>query len=325
MTGLDYAMNRHYDSQQGRFTQVDPVEMWAVSLGDPQSLNLYSYVGNDSVNRIDPDGLFWGKLFRAIGKAFRWIGVAVSVALIVVGVSLIGTPFLGGLAIAMIISGGLGLASQFAPRPVKIVIGLAAAFLGIPVGGIDTLLGFAPFGNGTTESGEGSIFSRLVGLGALILHFDKKKKKKYKTAQQAAIAILKEINARSISINKEIAGFICKNKDGTYIPSTPQVIGSHGGGININCPNNTQLAGIYHTHAAHDPNLVSQSGNGNEVFSRLGDMSAANGLNVPNWMSSPSGHIYRYDPVGPGLPDGRSSDVSSLYGRASIRRGGKKR
>ena len=24
-TGLDYALNRHYDSQQGRFTQVDPI------------------------------------------------------------------------------------------------------------------------------------------------------------------------------------------------------------------------------------------------------------------------------------------------------------
>ncbi len=26
-TGLDYAYDRHYDSQQGRFTQVDPIGM----------------------------------------------------------------------------------------------------------------------------------------------------------------------------------------------------------------------------------------------------------------------------------------------------------
>src|SRR5882762_8031323 len=38
-TGLDYAVNRHYDSQQGRFTQVDPIGMSAVSLVDPQSLD----------------------------------------------------------------------------------------------------------------------------------------------------------------------------------------------------------------------------------------------------------------------------------------------
>src|SRR5205807_2109186 len=31
-TKLDYAVNRHYDSQQGRFTQVDPVGMGSVSL-----------------------------------------------------------------------------------------------------------------------------------------------------------------------------------------------------------------------------------------------------------------------------------------------------
>jgi RHS repeat-associated protein len=35
---LDYAVNRHYDSQQGRFTQVDPARMSATSLADPQTL-----------------------------------------------------------------------------------------------------------------------------------------------------------------------------------------------------------------------------------------------------------------------------------------------
>jgi RHS repeat-associated protein len=62
-TGLDYAVNRHYDSQQGRFTQVDPIGMKASTLVDPQSLNLYSYVGNDPVNHMDPDGLFSRKSF----------------------------------------------------------------------------------------------------------------------------------------------------------------------------------------------------------------------------------------------------------------------
>ena len=62
-TGLDYAINRHYDAVQGRFTQVDPIGMEAVSLDDPQSLNLYAYCGNDPVNRLDPDGLFSLKNF----------------------------------------------------------------------------------------------------------------------------------------------------------------------------------------------------------------------------------------------------------------------
>ncbi len=56
-TGLDYAVNRHYDSGQSRFTQVDPIGMSATSLANPQSLNLYAYVENQPTNFIDPDGL----------------------------------------------------------------------------------------------------------------------------------------------------------------------------------------------------------------------------------------------------------------------------
>ncbi|MBA3352493.1 MAG: RHS repeat-associated core domain-containing protein [Blastocatellia bacterium] len=69
LTGLDYAINRTYDSKQGRFTQVDPIGMAAASLGAPQTLNLYTYCGNDPVNRVDPSGLFWGW----IKKFFSWI------------------------------------------------------------------------------------------------------------------------------------------------------------------------------------------------------------------------------------------------------------
>jgi len=85
-TGLDYAVNRHYDSQQGRFTQVDPIGIQAASLGDPQSLNMYTYCGNDPVNRVDPDGLFWGKLWRAIKKIIssKWFQIALAIAFIVI-------------------------------------------------------------------------------------------------------------------------------------------------------------------------------------------------------------------------------------------------
>ena len=53
LTGLDYAVNRSYDSGQGRFTQVDPIGMQAANLGNPQSLNLYVYCVNDPINHID--------------------------------------------------------------------------------------------------------------------------------------------------------------------------------------------------------------------------------------------------------------------------------
>ena len=88
-TGLDYAVNRTYDSKQGRFTQVDPIGIKASNLEVPQTLNLYNYCGNDPINRTDPDGLFWG----AIGKFFRKIAsfitkvlsnIAVQIAVLVI-------------------------------------------------------------------------------------------------------------------------------------------------------------------------------------------------------------------------------------------------
>jgi RHS repeat-associated protein len=58
-TGLDYAVNRYYDPHQGRFTQVDPLELAVITIGNPQSHNLYSYIQNDPVNATDPMGLLW--------------------------------------------------------------------------------------------------------------------------------------------------------------------------------------------------------------------------------------------------------------------------
>jgi RHS repeat-associated protein len=55
-TGNDYAGARYYTNARGRWLSVDPV------LGDvsnPQRLNRYSYVGNDPVNIVDPDGMEW--------------------------------------------------------------------------------------------------------------------------------------------------------------------------------------------------------------------------------------------------------------------------
>jgi RHS repeat-associated protein len=53
-TGVDYALFRDYDSRQGRFMSAD---LLAGNLDAPQSLNRYSYVGDDPINRMDPLGL----------------------------------------------------------------------------------------------------------------------------------------------------------------------------------------------------------------------------------------------------------------------------
>ncbi|HEX2715232.1 MAG TPA: RHS repeat-associated core domain-containing protein, partial [Candidatus Acidoferrales bacterium] len=52
-SGNDYAVQRYYANRLGRFMIPDPL-MGAAS--EPQSLNRYSYVADDPINRVDPRG-----------------------------------------------------------------------------------------------------------------------------------------------------------------------------------------------------------------------------------------------------------------------------
>jgi len=60
LTGFDYAVNRYYSSQWGRFLSPDP-QSRSVDPGNPQTWNRYSYVENDPTNISDPTGLWPGK------------------------------------------------------------------------------------------------------------------------------------------------------------------------------------------------------------------------------------------------------------------------
>jgi RHS repeat-associated protein len=53
-SGLDQAVFRYDSTRVGRFTSPDPL---AGSIGDPQSLNRYTYVANNPVSLVDPLGL----------------------------------------------------------------------------------------------------------------------------------------------------------------------------------------------------------------------------------------------------------------------------
>ncbi|MEJ2082306.1 MAG: RHS repeat-associated core domain-containing protein [Acidobacteriota bacterium] len=55
-SGLDYFGARYYASAHGRWMSVDPVVR---QQADPQSLNRYSYVRSDPMNKIDVDGRLW--------------------------------------------------------------------------------------------------------------------------------------------------------------------------------------------------------------------------------------------------------------------------
>jgi RHS repeat-associated protein len=55
-SNLDDFEARFYSSQFGRFISVDPVKVTPGRMQDPQQFNLYSYVRNNPLRYIDPDG-----------------------------------------------------------------------------------------------------------------------------------------------------------------------------------------------------------------------------------------------------------------------------
>lgn len=55
-TGLDHTWFRKNENAAGRWTSPDPY-LGSMELGDPQSLNRYSYVVNQPTNFVDPSGL----------------------------------------------------------------------------------------------------------------------------------------------------------------------------------------------------------------------------------------------------------------------------
>jgi RHS repeat-associated protein len=64
-TGLDYFGARYFASMQGRFTSADPMLRSGKPI-EPQSWNRYSYVDNNPLIYIDPDGLIKRSFFGRI-------------------------------------------------------------------------------------------------------------------------------------------------------------------------------------------------------------------------------------------------------------------
>ncbi len=54
---LDYFLARYYSAGLGRFTSVDPISKSAAHIADPRKWNRFTYVLNNPLGSIDPDGL----------------------------------------------------------------------------------------------------------------------------------------------------------------------------------------------------------------------------------------------------------------------------
>jgi len=90
-TGLNYMMARYQDPNRGQFLSQDPM-FWQVGnakvgramLNDPQSMNSYSYAGNNPIINKDPLGLWykefitgqqsWSSFSGEVGEAANYLG-----------------------------------------------------------------------------------------------------------------------------------------------------------------------------------------------------------------------------------------------------------
>jgi len=76
-SGLDMFGARYYGSSLGRFMTPDwaakPAAVPYAVFGNPQSLNLYSYVGNNPLAHADPDGHCWpaASCYQALANALN--------------------------------------------------------------------------------------------------------------------------------------------------------------------------------------------------------------------------------------------------------------
>lgn len=299
-TGLDYAVNRHYDAVQGRFTQADPLGMGASSLADPQSLNMYAYCGGDPINRTDPSGLFWGKLFKFISKAFKVVLVAAAIVAAVVGVLAISgffSPLVGvAFGLKLLAASALGFASAFGPPWVGQAIGIAGGVVSIYRQAPGIITNFASIG--AAKEGTQAL-ARLATVGAVANSFqnpnrgNRKQRRSYKSAEAAAIAALRANNVRSIKEDREYAGRVCERIDGSFTytvgPANARAKGTSDPG---DCPSDTTLADSWHTHGRADPNDPYSPF---EEFSGS-DIEGANADGVREYMSAPTGRIRMYDP-----------------------------
>ena len=110
----------------------------------------------------------------------------------------------------------------------------------------------------------------------------------YNSEYDAAKAAVSEVNPVSIASNREYAGVIYKNADGTY-SYTPAVKGEgHDVDLPLVCPSDTILVAFYHTHGAETPEYDEEHfSNEDKVVAIVKEINA--------YLGTPSGYLKYFD------------------------------
>jgi RHS repeat-associated protein len=117
-SNLMYYGARYYNSTLGRFISADTI---VPSAGNPQSLNRYSYVGNNPIRYTDPDGHCWPVCTTIAGAI---IGAGVGFAAYAIDVHVNGKEWDSGQATAVTATGAVAGALIGLGGPAAAVAGL---------------------------------------------------------------------------------------------------------------------------------------------------------------------------------------------------------
>ncbi|MBD9363794.1 RHS repeat-associated core domain-containing protein [Methylomonas fluvii] len=121
----------------------------------------------------------------------------------------------------------------------------------------------------------------------------------YRTPDEAAVVALLEINAQSISENREYSGSVYKiDGESLYRYTETKVGDSESSPLLHDVPGNVEysIVELFHTHAGFDPKFVINGENRNNIFSPEDIIASRDIIHKPNVMINPDWNIQKYDP-----------------------------
>ncbi|WP_197485139.1 DUF4329 domain-containing protein [Methylomonas koyamae] len=123
----------------------------------------------------------------------------------------------------------------------------------------------------------------------------------YRSPDEAAVVALLEINAQSISENREYSGSVYQIEGENVYRYTETLPGTKDSSPLLHdVPGNNEYAivELFHTHAGFDPDFIVNGENRNNIFSPE-DMKISTDIRKPNVMINPDWNIQKFDPKKP--------------------------
>lgn len=111
----------------------------------------------------------------------------------------------------------------------------------------------------------------------------------YATAEEAALAAMREANPRTTADMKEYGGWVYRNPDGTFTYDPP-TRGQLAAVENMPNPPPNAVA-WYHTHPNHP------AYDGENFSGATGDKGYSRATSMPGYVATPTGRVMRYDPA----------------------------